>query len=74
MLGQLEILLIVIVVVALVFLQIKTRTGPLIPYTAVVVLLMLLILAMQMIRSLSGVVIMVVLLCGVLLWRLLRSR
>jgi hypothetical protein len=74
MLGQLEILLIVIVLGALVFLQIKTRTGPLIPYMAVVILLMLLILAMQMIRSLSGVVMMLALLCGVLLWRILRSR
>ncbi len=74
MLGALEIIVILIVVGGLLLLQIKTRTGPLIPYMAVVILLLLLILAMGMIRSLSGVIMVLALVCAVLLYRVVRSR
>ena len=74
MLGALEVIVILIVVGGLLLIQIKTRTGALIPYMAVVVLLLLLIAAMEMIRSLTGVVIVLALLCGVLLYRVVRTR
>jgi hypothetical protein len=74
MLGALEIIVILIVVGGLLLLQIKTRTGPLIPYMAVVILLLLLMAAMEMIRSLTGVVLVLALLCGLLLYRVVRTR
>jgi len=72
MLGALEIVLIITVVGGLLLLQIRTRTGSLFPYLAVGILLLMLMAAMGIIRSLVSVVIVLVLLCGVLLWRVAR--
>lgn len=73
MLGALEILLIIIVVGVLALLQVRTRSGSLFPYLAVVILLLALILAVRVIHSLVSLVIVLVLLCGFLLWRVARS-
>ncbi len=74
MLNVLEILLIILVVGGLILLQVRTRTGSMFPYLAVVILLLILIVAARVIRSLFGLVILLALLCGVLLWRVIRSK
>jgi len=74
MLSGLEIVVVIVVVGGLLLLQMKTRTGSLLPYLAVGILLLMLIVATRIIRSLIGVAIILVLLCAVLLWRVVRSR
>jgi len=74
MLNVLEILLIILVVGGLILLQVRTRTGSMFPYLAVVILLLILIVAARVIRSLFGLVILLALFCGVLLWRVVRSK
>jgi uncharacterized membrane protein len=68
MLGALEIVLIIIVIGGILFLQGKTRTGSLFPYLAVGILLLTLIAAMRIIRSLVSMLLILTLLCGFLLW------
>jgi len=74
MLGALEIIAVVVVVSGLLLLQMRTRTGSLFPYLGVGILLLMLIVATRIIRSLIGVVIVLALLCVLLLWRVIRSR
>jgi hypothetical protein len=73
MVDALEIILIIAVVGGLLLFQIRTRTGSLLPYLAIVILLLIVFAAVRIIRSLVGLVIILVLLCGVLLWRIARS-
>jgi uncharacterized membrane protein YqjE len=73
MLDALEIILIIAVVGGLLLLQIRTRTGSLFPYLAIVILLLIVFAAVRIISSLVGLVIILVLLCGVLIWRVARS-
>jgi hypothetical protein len=73
MLDALEIILIVAVVGGVLLLQIRTRSGSLFPYLAIVILLLIVFAAVRIISSLVGPVIILVLLCGVLLWRVARS-
>ena len=72
MLSTLEIIVVIMVVGGLLLLQMKTRTGSLFPYLAVGILLLILILATRIIRSLVGVVIVLAVFSSILLWRLLR--
>ena len=74
MLSALEIVVVIVVVGGLLLLQMKTRTGSLFPFLAIGILLLMLIVATRIIRSLIGVVIVIALLCAVLLWRVVRSR
>jgi hypothetical protein len=74
MLDAFEIILIIAVVGGLLLLQIRTRTGSLFPYLAVVILLLIVFAAVRIIRSLVGLVITLALVCGVvLLWRIAQS-
>jgi hypothetical protein len=73
MVDALEIILIIAVVGGLLLFQIRTRTGSLLPYLAIVILLLIVFAAVRIVRSLVGLVIILVLLCGVLLWRIARS-
>jgi hypothetical protein len=73
MVDALEIILIIAVVGWLLLLQIRTRTGSLFPYLAIVILLFMLFAAVRIIGSLVGLVITLVLLCGVLIWIVARS-
>jgi hypothetical protein len=73
MLSTLEIIVVILVVGGLLLLQMRTRTGSLFPYLAVGILLLILILATRIIRSLVGVVIVLAVFCMLLLWRLVRS-
>jgi len=74
MLSALEIGAVIVVVGGLLLIQMRTRTGSLLPYLVVGILLLMLIVATRIIRSLIGAVIALVLLCGVLLWRVARLR
>jgi hypothetical protein len=74
MLDALEIFAIIVVVGGLLLLQMRTRTGSLFPYLAVGILLLMLIVTARIIRSLIGLAIVLVILCGVLLWRIVRLR
>jgi len=74
MLSALEIVVVIVAVGGLLLLQTRTRTGSLFPYLAVAILLLMLIVATRIIRSLIGVAIVLGLLCLVLLWRFARSR
>ena len=74
MLDALEIFAIIVVVGGLLLLQMRTRTGSLFPYLAVGILLLMLIVTARIIRSLIGLAIVLVILCGVLLWRVVRLR
>jgi hypothetical protein len=73
MLDALEMILIIAVVGGLLLLQIRTRSGSLFPYLAIVILLLIVFAAVRIISSLVGLMIILVLLCGVLLWRVARS-
>jgi uncharacterized iron-regulated membrane protein len=73
MIDALEIILIIAVVGGLLLLQIRTRTGSLFPYLAIVILLLIVLAAVRIIGSLVGLVIILVLFCGVLMWRVARS-
>jgi hypothetical protein len=74
MLSALEIAAVIVVLAGLLVLQMRTRTGPLFAYLAVGILLLMLIFATRIIRSLLGVVLMLGVFCLVLLWRFLRSK
>jgi hypothetical protein len=74
MLGALELIAVILVLGGLILLQMRTRTGSLFPYLAVGILLLMLIVAVRIVRSLIGVVIVLALLCVLLLWRVVRSR
>ena len=73
MLGPLEIVLILAVLIGLLLIQTRTRFGSLAPYLAVGILLLVLIVAVRIIRSLVSIVIIVALVCGFLLWKFVRS-
>jgi len=66
--------LILAVLIGLLLIQTRARFGSLAPYVAVGILLLMLIVAVRVIRSLVGVVIILGLVCGVLLWKFVRSR
>ena len=72
MFSALEIAAVIVVMGGLV-LQMRTRTGSLFSYLAVGILLLMLILAARIIRSLVSVTVILAALCMVLLWRLVRS-
>jgi len=74
MLGTLEIVAIILILGGLLLLQTKFRAGSLPLYVTIGILLLMLIVAMRMIRSLIGVVIVLALICAVLLWRVARSK
>jgi hypothetical protein len=74
MLSALEIAAVIVVLGGLLLLQMRTRTGSLFAYLAVGILLLMLILATRIIRSLVGVVLALAVLCLVLLWRFARSK
>ena len=74
MLSTLEIIVVIVVVGGLLLLQMRTRTGSLFAYLAVGILLLMLILATRIIRSLVGAVMVLAALCIVLLWRFVRQR
>ena len=74
MLGALEIAAIVLILGGLLLLQTKFRAGALPLYVTIGILLLMLIVAMRIIRSLIGVVIVLALICAVLLWRVARSK
>ena len=74
MLTALEIVAVAVVVGGLLLLQMRTRTGSLFPYLVVGILFLMLVVATRIIRSLIGVVIVLAVLCGVLLWMVVRSR
>ena len=74
MLGALEIVLVVAILGGLLLIQTKTRAGSLGLYVTIGFLLLMLIVAMRVIRSLVGVLIILVLVCLVLVWRIVRSR
>ena len=73
MFSALEIVAVIVVLGGLLFLQMKTRTGSLFPYLAVAILILMLIFATRIIRSLVGTVLVLLVLCVVLLWRFARS-
>jgi hypothetical protein len=73
MLGTLEIAAIILILGGLLLLQTKFRAGALPLYVTIAILLLMLIVAMRIIRSLIGVVIVLTLICAVLLWRVARS-
>jgi hypothetical protein len=73
MLDAFEVILIIAVVGGLLLLQIRTRTGSLFPYLAIVILLLIVFAAVRIIRSLVGLVMILALFCGVLLWRVAQS-
>ena len=73
MLGTLEIAVIILILGGLLLLQTKFRAGSLPLYVTIGILLLMLIVAMRIIRSLIGVVIVLALICAVLLWRVARS-
>jgi hypothetical protein len=73
MFSTLEFVAVIVVVGGLLLFQMRTRTGSLFPYLTVAILLLVLILATRIIRSLVGVVIVLAVFCVVLLWRLVRS-
>jgi hypothetical protein len=74
MLSALEILVVIVVVGGLLLLQMRTRTGSLFPYLAVMILLLTLVVATRIISSLISLTIVLAALCGVLLWRVARSK
>jgi len=74
MLGALEIAAIVLILGGLLLLQTKFRAGALPLYVTIGILLLMLIVAMRIIRSLIGVVIVLALICAVLLWRVARAK
>ena len=74
MLGTLEIAAIILILGGLLLLQTKFRAGALPLYVTIGILLLMLIVAMRIIRSLVGVVIVLALICIVLLWRVVRSK
>ncbi len=75
MISPWEILLVAVVLGALFLIQTRTRSGSLLLYLAVAGLLVVLILAIRMIRSLIGAVLALVFLGAILLWfRLSASR
>lgn len=63
MLSALEIVALIVVLGGLLLLQMRTRTGSLVTYLAVGILLLMLILATRIIRSLLGAVIVLAVLC-----------
>ncbi len=73
MLSALEIVALIVALGGLLLLQMRTRTGSLFAYLAVGILLLMLILATRIIRSLLVAVIVLAVLCLVLLWRFVRS-
>lgn len=73
MLGALEIIVIAVILGVLLLLHARTRAGPLVVYVSVGVLLLMLIVAMRVIRSLVGVVILLAVICMILSWRVVRS-
>jgi len=74
LLGALEIVILVVILGVLLLLQTRTRAGPLVLYATIGALVLMLILALRVIRSLVGMLIVLVFVCIILLWRVLRSR
>ena len=66
--------MILAVLIGLLLIQTRTRFGSLAPYVTLAILLLMLIVAARIIRSLVSVVIILALVCGVLLWKFVRSR
>jgi len=74
MLGALEVILITVILGGLLLLQARARAGSLMLYMTIGILLLMLIFAMRIIRSLLGVLIALGFICAILLWRIARSR
>jgi hypothetical protein len=74
MFSTLEFVAVIVVVGGLLLFQMRTQAGSLFPYLTFAILLLVLILATRIIRSLVGVVIVLAVFCVVLLWRLVRQR
>lgn len=73
MLGPLEIILIIVVLGGLLLLHTATRVGSLALYLTIGILLLMLIVAVRVIRSLVGMVIVLAFICAILFWKLARS-
>jgi len=74
MFSALEIILVIAVLGGLFLIHTRTRAGSLPLYIAVGILLLAIIAATKFIYSLIGIVLLLVLVCVALFWKLARSR